>query len=272
VRHVRSLIRNWYGHLAGILTDWVRLAAPGALLAAYLGGKQPLDWLWAALMAPLAAALYAALYLLLRAIPVPLRRLKLVDTLLLAIAIGAAAGAVSGPSSRSLHVWLAVPGLLLFGAVWYINWWHEGLDARPGDGTIPPAPPFTPPAVGPVSAGYRSYDRSHTGVDLALPVGTPVRSPYDGRVDHAGPLGQWGYAVLLDHGSGWSTLYAHLDRVAVRKGQRVAQGEILGWSGTSGISTGPHLHLELRWGGRPVDPAPLLDGSNQDDSLRRCRR
>jgi murein DD-endopeptidase MepM/ murein hydrolase activator NlpD len=78
---------------------------------------------------------------------------------------------------------------------------------------------------------------------------------------HAGPLEQWGYAVVIDLGDGWSCLTAHLEGVAVRKGTTLQGGDLLGWSGTSGISTGPHVHLELRYAGEPVDPSPMVNGT-----------
>lgn len=252
-RNIRSLARQWFGHTAGILPVWARLSAPFALGAAWLSGRVgPL------LVAPAAAALYALTYVALRQVGarVPLHRLRRVDTMLLAVA--AAGGGAIGAWLGGRPSWVVAAALLA--VTWYHNWWHEGMPAGSGGGALPPAPRFIAPVTGPVSAGYRSYDRSHTGVDLAVPVGTPVVAPAPGTVAHAGPLEQWGYAVLVDHGDGWSTLFAHLDRTAVRRGARVEAGALLAWSGTSGISTGPHVHMELRHRGRPVDPAPLLGG------------
>lgn len=258
---LKSEARAWYGHAAGLVSVWTRLSAPWSLAAAWLSpsGLAPL-WILPFLAAPLAAGTYAALYSGLRHLwRVPLRRLKATDTLLLA-------GAMIPymlllrliPSGAKTSALLLPPfGLLL--TAWLHNWAHEAPLTAPGQHSLPPVPQFTfPPARGPITAGYRSYDRSHTGVDLGLPTGSPVLAPAPGLVVHAGPLEQLGYAVILDHGSGWSTLYAHLDQVLAGRGSHVLAGRPLGLSGTSGVSTGPHLHLELRFQGVPVDPAPLL--------------
>jgi hypothetical protein len=256
-RKAYQLARQWYGHTAGILLIWTRLGVPLGLAAGWLSGG---GWGLPLLVGPLAAGCYAAGYIALRAsgsVP-PLQRLKLVDSLLLCLAFGSAGAAVGAVAPPALRVWLGLPVLGLLVAAWLLNWQHEGRPERPGEGGLPAAPRFRAPVTGPVSAGYRSYDRSHTGVDFAVPVGTRVGAPADGRVVHAGPLGQWGYAAEVDHGEGWSTFYAHLERPLVRAGDGVAAGAVIALTGTSGISTGPHLHLELRYRGVPVDPAPLL--------------
>jgi len=102
----------------------------------------------------------------------------------------------------------------------------------------------------------------HKGIDFAAAKGTPVHATASGVVIAAGPLaenqGRYGTAVVIDHGAQQS-LYAHLDRVSVRPGQRVAAGEVIGASGQSGFATGPHLHLEVRENGKIVDPAPRFD-------------
>ncbi|HYF93927.1 MAG TPA: M23 family metallopeptidase [Symbiobacteriaceae bacterium] len=240
-----SLARQWYGHFAGFSFQWTRLGAPWAVLAAFLGGVP----LVAALaVAPVGAALYALSYVLLRLwVRVPLSRLKLVDTALLVLVPLLAAALLGGPF---------MPALGLAGAAWYINWWHGGSRVVPGAGELPEPPTFTvQPVRGRITAGYREYDLTHNGVDIGAPVGTPVVAPAAGFVLHAGPLEHWGYAVYLDHGGGWSTLFAHLERPAVRRGASVRVGEAVGWSGTSGISTGPHVHVELRYRGMAVDPA-----------------
>ena len=98
----------------------------------------------------------------------------------------------------------------------------------------------------------------HRGIDLGVPVGTPVRAMSGGRVAFAGPQGAYGNAVWIDHGGRVWTLYAHLSRIDVATGRDVGPGQIIGASGATGDVTGPHLHFEVwRWG-RPVDPLPLL--------------
>lgn len=98
----------------------------------------------------------------------------------------------------------------------------------------------------------------HAGIDLAAPHGTPVRSVADGRVEFAGTRNGYGNVVYIEHGDGRrTTVYAHLSRIDVREGQPVTRGETIGAVGSSGAATGPHLHFEVREGGRPVDPSLL---------------
>ena len=99
--------------------------------------------------------------------------------------------------------------------------------------------------------GYVVY---HSGYDLAVPAATPVPASADGVVVFAGALPQRGNCVVVDHGWGVYTLYAHLSQLGVEAGQTVAQGQPLGLVGTTGLSTGPHLHWEVRLRGIPVDP------------------
>ena len=99
----------------------------------------------------------------------------------------------------------------------------------------------------------------HVGVDIAAPSGTSVRSTQGGVVSRAGWVGSYGYAVYVDHPNGTQSRYAHLRRVAVYRGQRVQQGEVLGEVGSTGASTGPHLHFELRFNGYAADPLGYLE-------------
>ena len=98
----------------------------------------------------------------------------------------------------------------------------------------------------------------HTGVDLAAAEGTPIPAAMDGVVIAAGPRGGYGNAIEVAHPDGTSTLYAHASGVAVTQGERVSAGETLGWVGQTGRSTGPHLHLEVRRAGQPLDPGQAL--------------
>ncbi|MDL2345680.1 M23 family metallopeptidase, partial [Deinococcus sp. MIMF12] len=96
----------------------------------------------------------------------------------------------------------------------------------------------------------------HGGVDLAAPAGTPVYAAAGGTVLESGH-GAYGLNVLTG-GGGTTLVYGHLSRAAVRTGQTVAPGDLLGFVGCTGICTGPHLHFEVRPGGQAVDPLPLL--------------
>lgn len=96
--------------------------------------------------------------------------------------------------------------------------------------------------------------RAHLGVDYAAAVGTPVHAAADGVVAEAGWLGGFGKTVRLRHANGYETLYGHLSRIAVRRGQRVPQGAPLGAVGATGLATGPHLDYRMRHDGRFVDP------------------
>jgi murein DD-endopeptidase MepM/ murein hydrolase activator NlpD len=99
---------------------------------------------------------------------------------------------------------------------------------------------------------------SHNGLDIAAALHDPIVAAAAGTVSFAGPSGGYGNLVLVDHADGWQTWYAHLSYISVTVGQEVAQGEVIGAAGSTGYSTGPHLHFELRHQGRPVDPLVYL--------------
>lgn len=94
----------------------------------------------------------------------------------------------------------------------------------------------------------------HTGVDLAVPSGTPVRASADGVVMNAGWGGAYGKLVVIDHGNGLQTYYAHLSQFLILPGQEVRRGEVIALSGATGRATGPHVHYEVRLHGTPVNP------------------
>ena len=106
---------------------------------------------------------------------------------------------------------------------------------------------------------YGSYPHFHTGIDLVEPFGSPVYAADDGVVALVGAT-QTGYGnyVVIAHAGGFDTLYGHLSAALVKVGQQVTQGTVVGLEGSSGSSTGPHLHFELRVNQRPVDPTPYL--------------
>jgi murein DD-endopeptidase MepM/ murein hydrolase activator NlpD len=96
--------------------------------------------------------------------------------------------------------------------------------------------------------------RKHEGIDYAAPTGTRVRAVGDGVVEYAGAKGGYGNVVILRHHGQYATVYAHLSRVAVRRGARVAQNDTIGAVGQTGWATGPHLHYEFRVGGQARNP------------------
>ncbi len=102
--------------------------------------------------------------------------------------------------------------------------------------------------------------RLHTGIDLRGVSGEPIRAAANGTVVLAETWGGYGRTVVLDHGGGLSTVYAHQSRIGVSVGQRVAAGEVVGYIGCTGFCTGPHLHFEVREIGSPVDPMGYLPG------------
>lgn len=104
-------------------------------------------------------------------------------------------------------------------------------------------------------------DNFHTGIDLSTPPGNPVRATADGIVSFSGRNGGSGNLVVLEHGHGYSTLYAHNSRLSVKVGQKVKRGDVLSYSGSTGNSTGPHLHYEIWKDSRPVNPRNYLKGS-----------
>lgn len=111
--------------------------------------------------------------------------------------------------------------------------------------------------------GYRIHPifgdrRLHTGLDFRATTGTPLAAAAPGEVVFAGWRGGYGNTVIIDHGGGTATLYAHQSAIRVREGQTVKRGEIVGAAGSTGYATGPHLHFEVRRNGIPVDPLPYL--------------
>jgi murein DD-endopeptidase MepM/ murein hydrolase activator NlpD len=128
---------------------------------------------------------------------------------------------------------------------------------RTGSGVSPSG--FIWPVEGVVTSGYGPrWGRMHTGIDIGARAGTPIWAAKAGEVIYAGWLGGYGNCVLVDHGDGIATLYGHQSRIASSEGQILNQGDVLGFVGTTGHSTGNHLHFEIRVDAEPRNPRPYL--------------
>ncbi|MFM7424253.1 MAG: murein hydrolase activator EnvC family protein [Elainella sp.] len=134
-----------------------------------------------------------------------------------------------------------------------------GVNLRPGKGLL------SYPCDGELTSGfgYRmhpilGYSRFHSGLDFGADYGTPIRAAAPGKVLFAGWYGGYGQTVILDHGNNITTLYGHTSEIYVQEGQRVQRGTPIAAVGSTGLSTGPHLHFEVRVAGSPVDPQEYL--------------
>jgi murein DD-endopeptidase MepM/ murein hydrolase activator NlpD len=126
-------------------------------------------------------------------------------------------------------------------------------------GGAPSASGFIWPVNGPITSPFgQRWGRLHAGVDIGAGFGTPIHAAASGTVIHAGWLGGYGNLVVVDHGGGLSTAYAHQQRIYVSVGAAVGQGQVLGEVGSTGYSFGAHLHFEVRVNGSPVDPLGYL--------------
>lgn len=124
---------------------------------------------------------------------------------------------------------------------------------------------FVRPVPGAISSGFgmrihpiTGQNRMHNGVDMNAASGDPIRAAKSGTVILAGVKGGYGNTIMIDHGGGMVTLYAHQSRLGASVGDRVSAGEVIGYIGSTGVSTAPHLHFEVRLGGQPTDPARYL--------------
>ncbi|MGB9638368.1 MAG: murein hydrolase activator EnvC family protein [bacterium] len=111
--------------------------------------------------------------------------------------------------------------------------------------------------------GYRVHPiygttRFHSGIDIGAPYGAPIYAAENGKVILASWYDGYGYCIIIDHGDGVSTLYAHCSSIIVKQGQYVSKGQVIGYVGSTGNSTGPHLHFEVRINGNPVNPFNYL--------------
>ena len=144
-----------------------------------------------------------------------------------------------------LYITISASLLALAAAIAVIALWRrKGLD----------------PVKGTVSSKYGVRGSGfHNGTDIAVPVGTSVRSPWRGTVIDTYSNAQGGLQMIIDHPNGYRTGYAHLSAAVAAKGQKVRRGQIVAKSGNSGQSTGPHLHFTLRKDGERIDPESVFD-------------
>jgi len=132
---------------------------------------------------------------------------------------------------------------------------HSSKGLTKGSGTL--SMPLHAPVTSPF--GWRNHPifgirRFHTGVDLAGRNHSAIKAADSGNVLYTGWYGGYGKVVIISHGKGMATLYAHLSKIAVNSGQNVSKGAVIGYEGTTGFSTGPHLHFEVRVNGKPNNP------------------
>lgn len=124
--------------------------------------------------------------------------------------------------------------------------------------TIWPARGYISSAFGYRKSPFTGLRDFHKGLDIAAKSGTPVKATADGKVTFAGKKGSYGNFIVIDHGHGMVTRYAHMDTMAVKRGDRVKRGNIIGEVGNSGRSTGSHLHYEVHLNGVPVNPKKYI--------------
>ncbi len=158
----------------------------------------------------------------------------------------------------------------------FASW--QSLDG-PGASIPAPATGIAIPSIMPLAAAQLTSDygmrthpvvggrRAHKGVDLAAPTGTPVFATADAIVSRADRFSTYGLYISLQHGAALETRYAHLSRLAVAAGQRVSKGDIIGYVGSTGRSTGPHLHYEVRMDGVAVNPIPYMAESEAQQAF-----
>ena len=189
---------------------------------------------------------------------------------ILTVPVATRTGLALGGANEASMVIQAMPGIVPVAATVdppraalpHLAWPLRGAITQP----FGPSPYWFEPSI---HAGSVYYAHFHTGIDIAAPWGTPVRSALAGRVEYAGWEGGYGYTVVLQHDGGLRTLYGHLERTSVRAGQSVGVGTLIGLAGATGNATGPHLHFEVRTAPLVVvDPMPYLEPARQQGDAR----
>lgn len=163
------------------------------------------------------------------------------------------------------------PGQLLYAAlhpalggddVAVMKWTEDGRTGWfSGDAAETRSAGLMTPVAGRITSGFGMryhpilhYTRFHAGIDFGAPIGTPIVAAADGQVIAAGWAGGYGREVRIAHAGGMVTLYGHMSSIAATPGEVVHQGQVIGYVGSSGLSTGPHLHFEVKIGGKAVNP------------------
>lgn len=182
--------------------------------------------------------------------------------------------------SAPWHVFLLCV-LLLSAAILFVQLHQAAIinEVAPSAATsLPTPPPLTPkpaanqaatpsiwPARGTVTSGFGwrispfgDGNELHPGIDIAYTMGAPVVATADGEVVMSGPAGGYGNLVQIDHGNGIATLYGHNSQTTVKVGQQVKKGQVIAYAGSTGKSTGPHVHYEVRVNNTPIDPMKYL--------------
>jgi murein DD-endopeptidase MepM/ murein hydrolase activator NlpD len=181
---------------------------------------------------------------------------------------------VLGPNRELLYAGLSRVGQ---GALQLVKWTaigrSEWIDAANAARPAPVQSGMMMPAQGPITSyfGYRyhpilHFTRFHAGLDIGAGWGSPIVAAADGQVAAAGWAGGYGREVQIAHGGGITSVYGHMSEIVAQPGSYVRAGQLIGYVGSSGLSTGPHLHFEVRQGGQPVNPlavrftrAPVVD-------------
>ena len=178
---------------------------------------------------------------------------------------------VLGPGAGLLYVGLNRAGERELQLVkWSANGRSEWIDAANAAQPAPQQSGMIMPVAGSITSyfGYRyhpilHFTRFHAGVDIGASWGTPIVAAADGQVAAAGWAGGYGREVRIAHGDGLMTLYGHMSGIVAQPGSFVHAGQLIGYVGSSGLSTGPHLHFEVRQNGTPVNPMTVRFASTQ---------
>jgi murein DD-endopeptidase MepM/ murein hydrolase activator NlpD len=177
-----------------------------------------------------------------------------------AIAAEVPQGAIGGPFEAVQPLKSAPNFKQLFAS------WKKLEQPAAGTVAIPSSQPVKGTALtsgfGVRSDPFRGRAAMHAGIDLAGPIGTPIYATADAIVGRSEWAGGYGNLIELDHGRGIQTRYGHLTRSSVRAGQKVTRGQLIGYMGSTGRSTGSHLHYEVRIDGKAVNPVPFMEAND----------